>query len=129
MIYLIGGAPRSGKSILGQQVAAKLNCSWISTDILYDMLRAKALDGMISKWDASPESIVQTAAWFYPCLERFVWGVASSAENYVIEGVTILPAQVAQLKKKFAISAIFVSRSSLTLDQFIQFRHQFRIAT
>ena len=63
MIYLIGGAPRSGKSILGQQVASQLNCSWISTDILYDMLRAKPLDGMISEWDASSQRrvAVQTA--------------------------------------------------------------------
>jgi hypothetical protein len=28
MIYLVGGAPRAGKSILGQQIAAKLRIGW-----------------------------------------------------------------------------------------------------
>jgi 2-phosphoglycerate kinase len=39
MIYLIGGAPRVGKSILSQRTAARLRIGWISTDLLADMLR------------------------------------------------------------------------------------------
>ncbi len=38
MIYLIGGAPRTGKSILGQRIAVKLRISWISTDLLKEFL-------------------------------------------------------------------------------------------
>ena len=36
MIYLIGGAPRAGKSILVQSISAKRNVSWISTDLLIE---------------------------------------------------------------------------------------------
>jgi 2-phosphoglycerate kinase len=47
MIYLIGGAPRVGKSTLCQQVSAKLGIGWISTDLLNNfhasLLRAEAL--------------------------------------------------------------------------------------
>jgi hypothetical protein len=46
MIYLIGGAPRAGKSILGQSTSAKLNIGWISTDLLVDLLRLKNDDGV-----------------------------------------------------------------------------------
>ena len=34
MLYLVGGAPRAGKSILGQQISAKLKIGWVSTDLL-----------------------------------------------------------------------------------------------
>ena len=51
MIYLIGGAPRVGKSILGQQLAAKLNTSWISTDLLVDLLQVKK-EGCLLRVDA-----------------------------------------------------------------------------
>jgi len=39
MIYLIGGAPRAGKSILGQRLCATLKVGWVSTDLLMELLR------------------------------------------------------------------------------------------
>ena len=39
MIYFVGGAPRVGKSILCQQIAAKLAIGWISTDLLQPQQR------------------------------------------------------------------------------------------
>jgi 2-phosphoglycerate kinase len=49
MIYLIGGAPRAGKSILCQQVSAKLKIGWISTDLLVELLRVKGEKGVKTK--------------------------------------------------------------------------------
>lgn len=121
MIYLIGGAPRVGKSILCQQLAAKLNIGWISTDLLMEVLKVKNSDGTKHKWDASPASVAATAEWFFPCLERFVWGVSSMAEHYAIEGVNFLPAQVEQLSTRFAIRAVFLGRSQMTLEVFDEF--------
>ena len=98
MIYLVGGAPRAGKSILGQQVAVKLKSSWISTDVLRDLLKVKKDEGPKVEWSPGPATIAANAEWFFPYLERFIWGVSSLAEHYVIEGVDFLPAQVAQLE-------------------------------
>jgi hypothetical protein len=97
MIYLIGGAPRAGKSILCQQIATRLKIGWISTDLVMELLRLKNEEGIKREWNAAPEAVTSTAEWFFPYLERFVWGVNSLAEHYVIEGVDFLPAQVAQL--------------------------------
>lgn len=121
MIYLIGGAPRVGKSVLCQQVAAKLRAGWISTDLLVDQLRVKAVEGVKKTWDATPEAIQQNAEWFFPCFERFVWGANSMADDYVIEGVDFLPAHVKQLAMRFAIRAVFLGLSSMTLARFDQF--------
>lgn len=119
-IYLIGGAPRAGKSTLGQQVAEKLSIGWISTDTLFDILQVKQVPPIQKEWDASPEAIAASASWFYPCLERFVWGIQSLSRSgsYLIEGVDILPAQVLQLSEQFNIRSLFLGRSHLTLEQF-----------
>jgi hypothetical protein len=102
MIYLIGGAPRSGKSILGQQVSAQLKVGWVSTDLLAELLRLKDED-VKAEWNAVPEAITALAEWFFPYLERFVWGASSLAENYLIEGVSFLSAQVAELSRQYPI--------------------------
>lgn len=121
MIYLIGGAPRVGKSILGQQLAAALRIGWVSTDLLMDLLRVGNEDGVNVAWDAAPATIVATAERFFPYLERFVWGVSSMAEGYVIEGVNFLPAQVAQLAAQYQLRVVFLGCAAMTLDRFDRF--------
>lgn len=118
MIYVIGGAPRAGKSILCQQIAAKLKIGWMSTDLLLDLLRLKNESGVKREWDASPEAIRAHAEWFFPYLERFLWGISSLAENYVLEGVDFLPEQVIQLSMRYQLRPVFLGCSSLTLEVF-----------
>lgn len=121
MIYLIGGAPRVGKSSLAQQLAAKLQIGWISTDLLIDLLRTKGDLAIKQQWDASPEAIKAAAEFFFPYLERFVWGVNSMADSYIIEGVDFLPAQVAKLASQYTVRSLFLGRSQLTFEQFDRF--------
>jgi 2-phosphoglycerate kinase len=121
MIYFIGGAPRAGKSILSQRVSASLRIGWISTDLLMDLLRVKNDTGVKVEWNAAPEAIAAAAEWFFPYLERFVWGVSSLAESYVIEGVDFLPAQVAQLSARYAVRCVFLGCSNMTLEHFDRF--------
>jgi hypothetical protein len=121
MIYLIGGAPRAGKSLLGQRLCATLKVGWVSTDLLMELLRVQNTDGRKVKWDAAPEAITTNAQWFFPYLERFIWGVNSLADHYVIEGVDFLPAQVAQLSAQYPIRAVFLGCSRMTLADLSQF--------
>jgi hypothetical protein len=121
MIYLVGGAPRAGKSILSQRISAKLSIGWISTDLLMELLRVTSDEGVIVEWNAAPEAVAAAAEWFFPYQERFAWGVSSLAESYVIEGVNFLPAQVALLSAQYPIRAVFLGRSKMTLEQFDQF--------
>lgn len=121
MMYLIGGAPRAGKTILGQRLCTTLKVGWISTDVLMELLRVANAPGRKIKWDAAPGAIIANAEWFFPYLERFIWGVSSFTDHYVIEGVDFLPAQVAQLSTQFPIRAVFLGCSRLTLKDFTQF--------
>ena len=121
MIYLIGGAPRAGKSILAQQFSAKLNISWISTDLLWEVLRVKNVGGPKAEWNAAPEAITAKAEWFFPCLERFVWGVSSLSDSYLIEGVDILPTQVARLSAQYHVRPLFLGCTKMTLERLDHF--------
>ena len=91
MIYLIGGAPRASKSILSQRLCATLRIGWVSTVLLMELMRACNAVGRKMKWDATPEAISANAEWFFPYLERFIWGVNSLADDYIIEGVDFFP--------------------------------------
>ena len=121
MIYLIGGAPRAGKSILGQRLCTTLKVGWVSTDILMELLRVANAAGRKMKWDAAREAITAHAEWFFPYLERFIWGVSSLTDHYVIEGVDFLPAQVAQLSTQYPIRTVFLGCSRLTLEGLTQY--------
>ncbi len=121
MLYLIGGAPRTGKSILGQRFAAEQKIGWISSDLLIDLLRVQSAARVKTEWNAAPEAIAHAAEWFFPYLERFVWGIDSLAQRYVIEGVDFLPAQTARLSKEYQIQAVFLGCSKMTLGRFEQF--------
>jgi hypothetical protein len=115
MIYLVGGAPRAGKSILGQRVAAHLNVGWIATDVLRSLVN----DAGAGHWDASPVAISATAEWFFPYLERFIWGINSlAADGYLIEGVHFLPRHITVLSERFPIRSIFLGSSTFSLERF-----------
>jgi hypothetical protein len=121
MIYLIGGAPRVGKTILGQRLCTTRSVGWVSTDLLMELLRVANAAGRKMKWDAAPEAIRAHAEWFFPYLERFIWGVSSFVDHYVIEGVDFLPAQVALLSARYPIRTVFLGCSRMTLEGFTQF--------
>lgn len=121
MIYMIGGAPRTGKSILCQKLSARLGIGWISTDLLMEVLRSKNAEGIKTEWDASPEAIIAAAEWSFPYIERFVWGVSSMASDYVIEGVDFLPLQVVQLSRQYEMRSIFLGCSRMTPEIFDQY--------
>src|SRR5215217_4052219 len=103
MIYLIGGAPRAGKTILAQRLSSKFQVGWISTDLLLTLLGMTDVEGIKNGWNAAPEAVTASAEWFFPYLERFIWGVSSMAEQCVIEGVDFLPGQVAQLALQYQL--------------------------
>ena len=121
MIYLVGGAPRVGKTTVGQRLCAELKLGWISTDLLSALVRVKDAEGVKQEWNASREAIAASAEWFFPYLERFVRGVSYFAEEYVIEGVHFLPAQMAQLSSQYQIRSVFLGSSTMTLERFDRF--------
>lgn len=101
MIYLVGGAPRTGKSLLSHRLAAAQRMGWIGTDLLFELLRVANDPGVPMEWNAAPDAIRGTAEWFKPYLDRFLWGLRSQADSYLIEGVGFLPEHVVAYARRF----------------------------
>ena len=117
MIYLVGGAPRTGKSLLSHHLAAEQRMGWIGTDLLFELLRVANDPGVPQEWNAAPDRIRATAEWFKPFLDRFIWGLSSQADNYLIEGVGFLPEQVVAYSRKYEVRAVFLGCSTMTLER------------
>lgn len=133
MIYLIGGAPRVGKSVLAKRVADTLQIPCISTDILCSKMK-KALSveekngrfplppfsGTASENTLTPEARVElqllSAKSLEPEMEALIAEALSEQESLVIEGVHLLPEYVRGLLTRQGatnIRALFIGQTDI----------------
>lgn len=120
-LFLIGGAPCSGKSTYAINLAKETNTSWISTDVIRDWMK-----NFVSKKD-SPQLFSSTgisADDFYkkyspsevfrleilqskdvePGIIAFIETIVSYGhwDDYIIEGIALTPDFISELKKRYA---------------------------
>ncbi len=116
MIYLIGGSPRSGKSILAKRLARKINCPWISIDDLrffaspyvkkdklpFDRMYPNDTDLFFSKF--RPQKIIRAeiveSHTLWPGVKSLIKHRIACQQDFIIEGVQLLPKLVDALKKE-----------------------------
>lgn len=126
MIYIIGGSPRSGKTILSRELSKELNIPYISSDYLrlvvmpyfngkdkddnFPFEKMFDLSGMSNFFkDHSGhemlEADIKEAKTLWPGIESLIKHLLLSKINYIIEGVHFLPSLVNQFKddKNFKI--------------------------
>lgn len=120
MIYIIGGSPRSGKTIVAKKLSKELSCSKLSIDdlrpviikcipkkelrqkfpfkVMYygdnDNFYEKYLSGDILKAE------ITEAKSLWPGVAEFIKNKALSKRDFIIEGVQLLPALVNTLRKE-----------------------------
>jgi hypothetical protein len=85
----------------------------LTIGLLLALLGMTKAEGIKTEWSAAPKAITASAEWFFPYLERFIWGVSSMAEQYIIEGVDFLPGQVAQLSLQYQLRSVFLGCSRI----------------
>ena len=126
-IILIGGAPTLGKSYLAKRIAEELRMTWISTDTIREQMReivrkkdfpnlfmfTNASTEMARKYltENKPKEIV-----IHQNLEsKDVWcGVKAIIEkdyvwdDFIIEGVAVIPSLIAHLPANIKIVPIFL---------------------
>jgi 2-phosphoglycerate kinase len=112
MVYLIGGAPRCGKTILSKKLAAKKKISWISTDSIWSVVSSYTPKDQIGKKFPyrktrlglhDPKSLLRAeiteSKTLWPGIKAFIKKLIDSREDCVIEGVHLMPALVNGLKR------------------------------
>ena len=114
MLYLIGGAPRCGKTLLAQRVASALGAGWCSTDTVRDVVAMLRPDFGAAGGVRVPPG--PEADLFFPYFERTAESCGYLAEDYVVEGVGFLPRHVEALASWVERRVVFVGMVEPRLD-------------
>ncbi len=111
MLYIIGGAPRAGKSILAQRMLAERNLAYFPTDILM-MGIAKAMpQSGLKPRDSAPTR----AEIMWPMLRAMASTIIENGDDYLLEGDVLMPSHVVELRERFgpAIKSCFMGYASI----------------
>lgn len=136
MIYLIGGAPRCGKTILSKQLAKQKNISYLSTDTIRHMIvactphrqRGKKFPIELHK-SATPYNNLNTlpprillknditeSKSIWPSTRRLIEDLVESQEDFIVEGVHLMPMFVQHLRATLIwkqIKLIYVVKTNI----------------
>jgi len=104
MMYLIGGAPRLGKSILAKKMLDRTGIPWLSSDVLCAMLKEDTDMRFSDEMELATAQIVQnqlTAAnSIAKPLQIFIERQIESQADFTLEGVHLLPSLVSHFHKR-----------------------------
>ena len=124
MIYLIGGAPRVGKSTIAKQFAKSINERCISTDELEDPDQSSSVifysdpKKNIVTPNKGIESVNNEAKQIISKIKNIIDNAVNKNQDTIIEGVNLFPAYVDDFIKKFGeenIKAVFIGSRNIEL--------------
>ncbi len=123
ILYLVGGAPRVGKSSLAQRLLAIDGIPWLPTDVLRTVLRRvlPELDAI----DQDPVDAWLLAEFMYPHVEQAAEVCAEEAERFLIEGFEPSPSYPARLQAALEgveVRACFLGHSSFSIEDLAGYR-------
>ncbi len=123
-LYLVGGAPRVGKSSLAQRLLEADGIPWLPTDVLRTVLRRvlPELDAI----DQDPVDAGLLAEVMYPHVEQAAAVCAEEAERFLIEGFELSPSYPARLRAALgggtAVRACFLGHDGFSLGDLVAYR-------
>ncbi len=123
VLYLVGGAPRVGKSVLAQRLLEAEGIPWLPTDVLRTVLR-RVLPGLDAV-DQDPVDAAQLAAFMYPHIEQAAEVCAEEAERFLIEGFELSPWYRGRLEAALEgtrVRACFLGHSTFSADHLASYR-------
>ena len=110
MLYLVGGAPRTGKSSLAMAMLRTHGVPWLPSDVVRHILRRTMPE--IDAIESGPDYIDGLAQLMHPIIEELIELCLGQAPHYLIEGVEIVPAHVEGYAARFGqVHACFLGDS------------------
>ncbi len=110
MIYLIGGAPRCGKTLLSRALATKKHVPWMSIDVFrsgvvayipQDQIKNKLPDDNIRLETSTPKELLESeileSKTLWPGVRSIIEHLIKGGQEYIIEGVQLMPELVQEL--------------------------------
>ncbi len=114
MLYLVGGAPRVGKSQLVNELINIKPMPNFSLDYLYSLEQVNTIPGF------SGAAILEKGRAFYPTLKQLLLEVNLRSENCVIEGEVILPEFIRELSASYEVRCCFIGISSANMETILE---------
>jgi len=122
-LYLVGGAPRVGKSSLARRLLEADGIPWLPTDVLRTVLR-RVLPGLDAV-DQDPVDARVLAEVMYPHVEQAAEVCAEEAERFLIEGFELSPSYPARLRAALegtAVRACFLGHEGFSVGDLLAYR-------
>jgi hypothetical protein len=122
-VYLVGGAPRTGKSSLAQRLLRDDGIAWLPTDVIRTVLRRVLPD--LDALDRDPVDAGVLADYMYPHIRQAAEVCAEEAETFLIEGFELAPWYLERLRgdlEAVEVRACFLGHESFTAADLAQYR-------
>jgi hypothetical protein len=113
MVYLIGGPPRCGKSVLARRLTTDCAIPFISTDLIWAVVEMSQPEWR-TPMQKGPDRIPAAAKMFEPYLERAITFLRPARQPCGIEGEVIAPETAARLSSEYDLRVVFLVRLSAT---------------
>ena len=123
VIYLVGGAPRVGKSSLAQRMLAIDGIPWLPTDVIRTVVRRVAPD--VDAIDQDPVDAAALAEVMYPHIEQAAEVCAVEAHRFLNEGFELAPCYPTRLRAvlgRTEIRACFLGHGSFSAADLAGYR-------
>ena len=123
VIYLVGGAPRVGKSALAQRMLAIDGIPWLPTDVIRTVVRRVAPE--VDAIDQDPVDAAALAEVTYPHIEQAAEVCAEEADRFLIEGFELAPSYPMRLRAALGrteIRACFLGHGSFSAEDLAGYR-------
>ena len=123
IVYLVGGAPRVGKSSLAQRLLAIDGIPWLPTDVIRTVVRRVAPE--VDAVDQDPVDAVALGEVMYPHIEQAAEVCAEEAGCFLIEGFELAPSYPARLRAALGgteIRACFLGHGSFSAADLAGYR-------
>jgi hypothetical protein len=115
MLYILGGAPRTGKSILGRKFVSDKQIPFFCIDFLITAIE----EGTPQIGIKHGQPFISKAEGLWPLVKPLLTHLIREEPNYLIEGDGILPKQVSELQKLYPhkIQSCFVGFAGITASE------------
>ena len=117
VIYLVGGAPRVGKSSLAQRMLAIDGIPWLPTDVSRTVVRRVVPE--VDATDQDPVNAAALAEVMYPHIEKAAEACAEEADRFLIERFELAPSYPARLRAALGdteVRACFLGHGSFSAE-------------
>jgi len=121
VVYLIGGPPRCGKSVLARRLTTDRAIPFIPTDLIWAIVELSQPEWR-TPMRKGPGRIPAAAKMFEPYLERAITFLKPVAQPNGIEGEVITPETAARLSADGDLRAVFLVGLSATAADIVDSR-------